>query len=248
MKSFVLLLAFGLAVGSLYAQTFATPVNDIVSDREATIAPALPHAPLRAADVMWQKRVWRVIDVREKINLSFAYPERPLIQILMEAAEAGKIQLYSPITDDFSTPLSTLERKAIAGQEDTVMFVDPVTQRATPKVIQRDLNPSEFTRYRLQEIWFFDKVTSTMQVRILGIAPIRDVYGEDGNLRYEEAAFWVYYPAARKVLTKEIAFSEGNDAANRSWEDLLESRFFKRSLINETKNKKNTQQDIHLNR
>ncbi|MEM9260351.1 MAG: gliding motility protein GldN, partial [Bacteroidota bacterium] len=163
------------------------------------------------------------------------------------AAEAGDIQLYSPIADYFSTPLTTTERLSIAGQPDTVMVVNPATQRATPKVIERDLNPSEFTRYRLQEIWFFDKVTSSMQVRILGIAPIRDVYGEDGNLRYEEAAFWVYYPAARKVLTKEIAFSEGNDAANRSWEDLLESRFFNGAVIKETNIQNRRLQDIHLN-
>lgn len=247
MKPFFLLLAFGLAAHSLIAQTFATPVNDIVGDREAVIAPALPNSPLRAADVMWQKRVWRVIDVREKINLSFAYPERPLITILMEAAEAGDIQVYSPIADDFSTPLTTGERQAIAGQPDTIMVVNPATQLASPKVVARNLDPAEFTRYRLQEIWYFDKVSSTMQVRILGIAPIRDVYGEDGTLRYEQAAFWVYYPAAREILSKEIAYSEGNDAANRSWEDLLESRFFNGAVIKETNIQNRRLQDIHVN-
>ncbi len=31
---------------------------------------AIPYAHLREADVMWSKRVWRVIDLREKMNLS----------------------------------------------------------------------------------------------------------------------------------------------------------------------------------
>jgi len=248
MRCLFLLLACGLAGNLLIAQSFATPVNDIVSDREATIAPALPYAQPRAADVMWQKRVWRVIDTREKINLSFAYPERPLISILMEAAEAGQLQLYSTISDDFSVPMSARDRQAIAGLPDTIMVVNPETQVATPKVVERELDPAEFTRYRLQEIWYFDKVSSTMKVRILGIAPIRDVYdGEDGELRYQQAAFWVYYPAARALLSREIAYTEGNDAANRSWEDLLESRFFNGAIVKESNIHNRRLEDVHAN-
>ncbi|MEL7162267.1 MAG: gliding motility protein GldN, partial [Bacteroidota bacterium] len=176
MKPLLFLLALGLAGNLLIAQTFPTPVNDIVTDRDATIAPALPQPHLRAADVMWQKRVWRVIDVREKINLAFAYPERPLMSVLMEAAEDGKIPLYSTISDDFSTPLTEEERLAIAGMPDTVVVIDPITQIETIRIVERELNPAEFTRYRVQEIWYFDKTTGTQKVRILGIAPIRDVY------------------------------------------------------------------------
>ena len=34
----------------------------------------IPYSNVREADVMWSKRVWRVIDLKEKINLPLYYP------------------------------------------------------------------------------------------------------------------------------------------------------------------------------
>ena len=36
------------------------------------------YAHLREADVMWSKRVWRTIDLREKMNHPLYYPEEPI--------------------------------------------------------------------------------------------------------------------------------------------------------------------------
>lgn len=228
-------LLFSLLCTCVSAQkTFPTPVNDIVTDRASVQSAALPQAPLRAADVMWQKRVWRVIDTREKINLTFAYPERPLITILMEAAQDEKIQLYSTLDDKFTTPLSPEALAAIAGPPDTVAVVHPTTQALSYEIVPRELNPAEFTRYRLQEVWYFDKASSTTKVRILGIAPIRDVFDENGTLMYEQPAFWVYYPAAREMLATEMTFAVGNDAANQSWEDIFEMRYFNSAIVKES--------------
>ena len=33
------------------------------------------YAPLRQADVMWSRKIWREIDMRQKINHPFYYPE-----------------------------------------------------------------------------------------------------------------------------------------------------------------------------
>lgn len=205
---------------------FVTPVNDIVDKRSKNERQILEYDNIREADIMWQKRVWRVIDVNEKINHPFRSKERPLISILLEAADSNMIQLYSTIDDKFTTPLSKEDLGSIAGGMDTVTVVDPETYLVSYEEVPRELNPDDIKRYRLQEIWFFDKESSTMQVRILGIAPLKDEKDENGNVIFELAMFWVYYPAARQVLANEDVYAVGNDAAARSWEDLFEARYF----------------------
>ncbi len=212
---------------------FLKPVNDVVDRKMVVERVALPYEDVREADIMWSKRIWRVLDVKEKINLPFASPDRPLITILLEAADTGAIQLYGTLTDDFSEPLPEQDRLAIGGGVDTIEQFDQdfnVTYVEVPKVF----DPASVRRYRLQEIWFFDKESSTMQVRILGIAPMAEQYDENGNFLYERPLFWVYYPGARQVLANEEAFVFGNDAANRSWEDVFEARYFNSYITKES--------------
>ena len=47
------------------------PLDDIVEKRIIDDRRVLPYQPLREADIFWEKRIWRVIDIREKMNLPF---------------------------------------------------------------------------------------------------------------------------------------------------------------------------------
>ena len=212
---------------------FLNPVNDIVERKMVNERRILAYEDVREADLMWSKRIFRVLDVREKINMPFAYPDRPLITILLEAADSNKIRLYDPIDDGFKVPLTDADRGALAGGIDTVEVID-ADFNITYEPVARELNPADIQRYRLQEIWFFDKESSTMQVRILGIAPLKNEFDELGNLLFELPMFWVYYPGARQMLANEQAYAAGNDAANRSWEDVFEARYFNSYIIKES--------------
>jgi len=194
----------------------------------------LPYDHVREADILWEKRVWRVIDIREKMNLPFAYPERPFFSILMDAAVDGSLTTYSTEDDKFTSPLTPDEVASMGATVDTVITFDPETYEEQIQVVRNDLNPEDVKRFRLKEIWFFDEETSTMQVRILGIAPLIDVKDENGNFRYEKPMFWVYYPEARKTLADEFVFNPGNDASPNTWEDLMEMRFFASYIYKES--------------
>lgn len=210
------------------------PVDDVVEKRITSEKPILAYDPVREADIFWEKRIWRVIDVREKMNLPFAYPERPFFTILMEAASKGEISAYSTEDDKFTTPLTADEVSSMGATVDTVITFDPETYEEQIQIVRNDLNPEDVKRFRLKEIWFFDEESSTMQVRILGIAPLLDVTDDNGNFLYEQPMYWIYYPEVREVLARERVFNYGNDASPITWEDLMEMRYFSSYIFKES--------------
>ena len=206
---------------------FEAPMNDIVENTLVRERRVLPYENLREADIMWKRRIWRVIDVQEKINLPFINPQRPLISILLEAAQSGDLRVFDPIGgDNFSMLMDQKTLQDLAGGIDTVLVTDPNTYEQVEVYEERLFDPSSVKRYRLQEMWYFDKESSVMKVRILGIAPMIQETTENVERTVERPMFWVYYPEARQLLANETAFAFGNDAANRSWMDVFEYRYF----------------------
>jgi gliding motility associated protien GldN len=210
------------------------PLDDIVEKRMTVEHRVLPYDHLREADIFWEKRIWRVLDVREKMNKPFSYPKRPLFTILMEAAMRGDITVYSTEDDEFSAPLTPTEVAAKSASIDTVITFDPETYEEQLQVVRNELNPDDVKRYRIKEVWFFDKESSTLNVRILGIAPLIDVNDDSGNFLYENPLFWVYYPDARQTFARERVFNHGNDASPMTWEDLMEMRYFASYIYKES--------------
>jgi len=192
----------------------------------------LEYDHIREADVMWQKRVWRVIDTREKLNLPFAYPEEPLIGIFMDLVNSGEVTVYTD--EDFTTAFTKEDLASKVGGADSVLTFDFDTGAEIWKVVSNDFNPEEVQQFRLKEDWVFDEESSSMIVRIIGIAPIRDIYDDNGNFRGQNALFWVYYPEMRRYLTNFEAFNPFNDAQRSSWEDIFEMREFSSYIIKES--------------
>jgi gliding motility associated protien GldN len=176
---------------------------------------------------MWEKRIWRIIDVREKMNLPFAYPEEPFFKIISDAVTNGDLPAYSTEDDKFTRRLSTDDVLGMLSKSDTVVTFDPETYEEKVQIVRNDINWEDVKRIRLKEVWYFDKESSQLQVRILGIAPLIDVTDNDGNFRFEKPMFWIYYPQARELFARHRVFTMGgNNNATISWEDLLEMRSF----------------------
>ena len=97
-----------------------------------------------------------------------------------------------------------------------------------------ELESREIKRYRIKEDWFFDKQRGVMDVRIIGIAPMKEVRGQNGDFRGYAPVFWLYFPECRYVLANSKVFNRGSDVHNMSFEDLFWKRMFSSYIIKES--------------
>jgi gliding motility associated protien GldN len=213
-------------------------VTDGVYDRVPHVTNPLNWAPVRENDIMWKKRVWREIDTRQKQNMAFRYPGDEytgggyFIEILFDAIKKGKIKAYSNMDDRFTSALSKEQiMEILVGRPDTNYVEDPLTGEQRIVITQNEFNPDIVTKYRIKEDWIFDRNLGRMQARIIGIAPIRDIYNEDNSYRGSQAVFWLYYPEIREMLAQYEVFNPENDVARMTWDDYFEGRFFSSRII-----------------
>lgn len=212
--------------GRLLAQTTDTQPRDLFYDEVAVKErEPIPYDYVSESDVYWHKRVWRVIDVKEKMNLPFSYEGldwsnlKPLISVLRDAAIANEITVYDE--DNFQVALTPDVVSQRGASVDTLPQYDLQTGEVIgDTIMQRPFDPNKVLHWRVKEDWFFNKKTSTMQVRIMGLAPL--YYDEEAKI--ETPLFWIYYPSSRSVLSHNEAFNPKNDAQRMSWDDMFQMR------------------------
>jgi gliding motility associated protien GldN len=210
-------------------------LDDFVVRKDLAEHRVLPYQPVREADIFWEKRLWRVIDVREKQNQTFADAKNPFFDILQKGIETGEIAAYSTEDDHFTKKLTPDEVLAKLSTTDSIPIMDIETGFETVQVVKNILNSEDVKRFRIKETWFFDKNIGQLKCRILGIAPLISVIDENtGDFRYETPLFWVHYPSAREPLARHQVFNAANDAAPMSWEDVFEMRHFSSTIYKES--------------
>lgn len=231
-----------LSINSLLAQPMmtesgsraATPRDGIYDRSLPTDKRILAYDYVNERDVFWEKRVWQSINLRERRNQYLGYTKAPLIKAFLDHAMQGDITLYSTFDDEFKIALDQREIHELMSSSDTITIYDPVTLEEKTEVVYSEFDYKTVTQYRVKEVWFFDNNTSRLKVRILGIAPVRDVYDDNGNFIATMPMFWVYYPDARQFLAQHEIYNEANDASRLSMEDAFEMRLFSANIIKES--------------
>ncbi|NML19494.1 gliding motility protein GldN [Pseudoflavitalea sp. G-6-1-2] len=213
----------------------------------------LAYEHIREDDAVYVQRVWRELDVHEKMNLPFVYKadgdlgNQRFIMILLNAIKNDSITAFSPIDDRFTTPMSFKEiSEKFVGTPKVIQVPDLASDPDGSKGLMRDTTIVEefdadksVERYWIKEDVIFDKESSRLFTRILGIAPLKTIYNDDGSFRDVTPVFWVYYPDLRPTFAKYEVYNGRNFGGKVSWEELFESRMFSSRIIKSTINNPN---------
>ena len=124
--------------------------------------------------------------------------------------------------------------KIIGGDEIDVPIIDSNGVTVGTKKMRPEINLDSFYKFRVKEEVIFDKESSRLFWRILGIAPVKNVITSMGVNLGETELFWAYYPDMRPVFAKYEVYNGKNYGARMSWEELFETRMFSGRIIKST--------------
>lgn len=208
------------------------PLDALYDDVNILNNKPIPLPSIRAADVMWSKRVWREIDFRQKFNQKFYFPLeaqanwKSFITVVLDALKEGQMQAYDiSNTDELLIPITYSE---IVGRQTDTMH--RIIKRPYPPyeeydtVIYTEFDPTKVMRLRIKEDWYFDKQRSQMMVRIQAICPV--MIKERGGQEVTEPLFWLSYVDSREVFAQSLVFNRKNSAMRLTFDEVFWKRLF----------------------
>ena len=246
MKTLLILLSLSFGILNSGKAQFNDPLSGDY------IRKPVPYRFVREADVMWSKTIWRIIDLREKINLPLYYPTTKmddrysLIDLLLYGIKKEGLTVYNPDEqNEFSKPMTWKEIEDKFGvRNDSIPIEDPETGLTEIKIVKTEMNSSEVKKIMIKELWYFDKQSSQLEVRILGLCPIREYQkteiSEENTESNEEPemvmtkVFWVDFPSVRFLLASHFVFNPFNDAERMSFDNLFFKRRFSSYVYQES--------------
>ena len=193
---------------------------------------------VREADVSFSKRVWRVIDLREKQNKKAVWPGAPLNKILYDAAVNGKLIPY--LSDSLVTKMDIKHFLSIGS--DTLIQETPIDPN-DPTITKLDTIISQFDAMQnihqlmILEDWVFDKKMSTMVPRIIAIAPLYKGRALGVDLGLQPLCWFKYdnpkkgETTCREILIEVRVFNKDNSRSTFTFDDWFEQRQFGSFII-----------------
>lgn len=248
MKRFALLW-LGLAMLAVAPQKMTAQdiLTEVYTREHIPNKAPVPYAYLREADVMWAKDIYRIIDLKQRQNLPLYYPLNPindrynLVSLILWGIDNEGIRAFSSDdpNNEFTIPLDRSQIDEVFGAgTQTIKRLD-MNGELVDTTIVNERRVDEVKQILVKEKWYFDKNHSVMNVRIVGLCPIRvynqlDDQGMPTDLIRKRKTVWVYFPELRPLFARHEIFNENNDAQRISFDDYFIQRRFNSYIFAES--------------
>jgi gliding motility associated protien GldN len=209
----------------------------------------------RADDVVWSRVVYRVIDMREKQNYQLYFPMRPndqyksLFRVMLDAVAQG-VNVYRRNPREIKPSFADSEiltgdelSKAFAydnTMDNNLILVNAVTNQIEIGNDQYQNYVKNQLKFLVQEIIFFDKHTSRMYSKIMGIAPLYALHPDNTqskeSFRYfqESVLCWFAFDELRPYLAKQYVIPSGNDTQRLTFDEYFAQKLYSSYLLGDS--------------
>ena len=180
-------------------------------------------------EVVWRKIVTRVVDLREQVNRPLYYPDASEGNEMDETTQKNlfAIILYNLYKENLAVyvdpnlggpDVPQFKEEFKKKYEDFDFFKNEVMLEFTGDDIYKIINyvTPGVIKYYVQEVWYFNKTTSTFHNKIIAIAPFFDQRyhlenGENGAIGTSDPLFWIPYEKLRPFLQEEFVKMTGRN-------------------------------------
>ncbi len=112
-----------------------------------------------------------------------------LVNWIFDVAYSGEINAY----DYFNQPMTVEDIKNIGRDTiyKTLMRAEPPFEKYDTMVVNQ-LEREDVTKVRFLEEWYLDEERNTFEKKVVAIAPVIEIFDQDGNFLANQPLFWLY--------------------------------------------------------